>query len=85
MKRILFFILGMMALLHVDAQSDSVEVRQRAVPVDDGWFLQFGADWTLTKPYGHPFSEMIQNGSSVGLDTDSYHNLPLPTHLTLSP
>ena len=58
----------MMALLHVDAQSDSVEVRQRAVPVDDGWFLQFGADWTLHKPYGHPFSEMIQNGSSVGVD-----------------
>lgn len=32
------------------------------------WFLQFGADWTLQKPYGHAFSQSFSKGSSYGLE-----------------
>ena len=42
--------------------------RTEKEPFLTNWFLQFGADWTLQKPYGYNFSQSFSKGSSYGLD-----------------
>lgn len=40
----------------------------RSTSLWNNWFLQFGADMTVQKPYGYPVRDALKDGMSVGVD-----------------
>lgn len=68
MKRTVILMCALAVCLCASSQEDSIVDNHWKADISDGWFVQMGGDWTIQKPYGHPASEMIKNGSSFGID-----------------
>ena len=77
MKRIIIGLCVLVNCLYTKAQEcctgccqgvavcgDSVKGRS----VWDNWFVQFGADMTVQKPYHHEFKDALSKGTSFGVD-----------------